>query len=273
MQNYSAKPSCVILHAWKYRQLIWQMTKREIIGRYRGSVLGLFWSFFQPIFMLCIYTFVFSVVFQAKWGATHSESKTEFAIILFAGLIVFNFFAEVMNRSPEMIIQNVNYVKKVVFPLEILPFIAAGSALFHTFVSIVVLLAFNALVNHTFHLTAFLMPLILLPLVVLVLGVSWFLASLGVFLRDVGQTVGILTTALLFMSPIFFPPTALPEQLRAYLFLNPLTFIIEQSRHALIWGSAPDWSGLFCYLVGAGIFAWLGLLWFQKTRKGFADVL
>jgi lipopolysaccharide transport system permease protein len=223
--------------------------------------------------MLSIYTFVFSVVFQAKWGATHSESKTEFAIILFSGLIIFNFFVEVINRAPDMIIQNVSYVKKVVFPLEVLPFVAAGSALFHTFVSVLVLLTFNVLVNHTFHLTVFFLPLIILPLFMLVLGFSWFLASLGVYLRDVGQTVGILTTALLFMSPIFFPATALPEQLRAYLFVNPLTFIIEQTRQALIWGTAPDWSGLVVYFFAACLFAWLGLLWFQKTRKGFADVL
>lgn len=257
----------------RHRHLVWQMTQREVVGRYRGSILGLFWSLFNPIFMLAIYTFVFSVVFQAKWGASHSDSKTEFAIILFAGLIVFNLFSEVLNRASGLILGNVSYVKKVVFPLEVLPIIAIGSALFHAFVSVVVLLVFNGIVNHVFPVSALLLPLVLLPLLVLTLGFAWLLSSLGVFLRDVGQTVSILTTALMFLSPIFFPASALPEPIRRYLFLNPLTFIIEQGRKVLISGEFPDWEGLGLCLMAYGIFAWIGFVWFQKTRKGFADVL
>jgi lipopolysaccharide transport system permease protein len=249
------------------------MAKREVVGRYRGSILGLLWSFFQPLFMLAIYTFVFSMVFKAKWGATHSDSKTEFALILFAGLIVFNLFADVVNRSPDIIVANVNFVKKVVFPLELLPVIASCSALFHAFVSTGVLLTFNGIINHTFSFTVFILPIIFIPLTILILAFAWFLSSLGVYLRDVGQTVTLLTTALLFLSPIFFPPTALPEQIRPYLHLNPLTFIIEQSRKVLIWGQMPDWQGLCLYTLFATALAWLGYLWFQKTRKGFADVL
>lgn len=223
--------------------------------------------------MLAIYTFVFSVVFKAKWGDSHSDNKTEFAIILFAGLIVFNFFAEVVNRAPGLILGNVSYVKKIVFPLEVLPVIAICSALFHAFVSVIVLLFFNAMVNHVFPASALLLPIVFLPLFALTLGSTWLLASLGVFLRDVGQTVGILTSVLLFLSPIFFPASALPETIRGYLFLNPLTFIIEQTRRVLVFGQSPDWQGLgLCFLI-YGIFAWVGFAWFQKTRKGFADVL
>jgi lipopolysaccharide transport system permease protein len=257
---------------WQHRHLILQMTRREIVGRYRGSILGLFWSFLHPFFMLTIYTFVFSVVFQAKWG-TESSSRTEFAMILFAGLIVFNLFAEVINRAPNLILSNVNYVKKVVFPLEILPAVATGSALFHTLANVIVLLAFHLLVNHVFPFTAFLLPFVLLPLLPMLLGCAWILASTGVFLRDLGQTIGIFTTALMFLSPIFFPASALPEQLRSYLLLNPLTFIIEQTRCVLIWGKQPDWLGLSLFLLGSLAIGWAGLFWFEKTRKGFADVL
>jgi lipopolysaccharide transport system permease protein len=271
--NMSTNPILLLRNLACNRQLIWQMSKREVVSRYRGSVMGLMWSFFHPVFMLTIYTFVFSVVFKAKWGQGHSESKTEFALILFAGLIIFNFFTEVINRAPELILTNVNYVKKVVFPLEVLPVVAAGSALFHTLISVLVLLCFEAIINQAVPFTALFLPIVLLPLLIQVLGWAWFLASLGVFLRDVGQTVGILTTALLFLSPIFFPPTALPEGLRAYLFLNPLTFIIEQARGVLIWGIPPDWSGLAIYTLVSVMVAWAGYFWFQKTRKGFADVL
>jgi lipopolysaccharide transport system permease protein len=270
---HSSNPFNFIRSLSRNRQLLRQMTKREILGRYRGSFLGLFWSFFQPIFMLAVYTFVFSVVFQAKWGANHSESKAQFAIILFAGLIVFNLFAEVITRAPNLILNNVNYVKKVVFPLEILPVVAVGSALFHSMVSVCVLLAFQGVVNHTVPVTALLLPAVLFPLLLLILGGGWFLASLGVFLRDVNQTIGILTTALMFLSAIFFPSSALPEQIRPYLFLNPLAFIIEQTREVLIWGNIPNWRGLSIHLLFDIVFAWISLFWFQKTRKGFADVL
>ncbi|MDZ7750186.1 MAG: ABC transporter permease [Gammaproteobacteria bacterium] len=273
MQNHSVHPWHLCLSLWHRRQLIWQMSKREVVSRYRGSVMGLLWSFFHPVFMLLIYTFVFSVVFQVKWGLGHSEGKTEFAIILFAGLIIFNFFSEVINRAPALILTNVNYVKKVMFPLEILPVVTVGSALFHTLVSVLVLLCFEAIINQAVPLTALFLPIILLPLLIQALGFAWFLAALGVFLRDVGQTVGILTTALLFLSPIFFPSTALPEALRPYLFLNPLTFIIEQTRGVLIWGIVPDWFGMAVYMLVSMMIAWAGYFWFQKTRKGFADVL
>lgn len=269
----SVNPLSFIRTLVRNRHLIWQMTKREVVGRYRGSIFGLFWSFFNPIFMLAIYTFVFSVVFKAKWGASHSDSKTEFAIILFAGLIVFNLFSEVVNRAPSMILSNVSYVKKVVFPLEVLPIIAIGSSLFHSLVSVIVLLVFNGMVNQVFPLSALLLPLVLLPLFALTLGFAWLLASLGVFLRDVGQTVGILTTALMFLSPLFFPASALPESIRGYLFLNPLTFIIEEVRKVLVFGQFPDWQGLGLSFFAYVFFAWVGFVWFQKTRKGFADVL
>ena len=258
---------------WRNRQLIVQMTRREVAGRYKGSALGLAWSFFNPVFMLAVYTFVFSVIFKARWGVGSEESKTQFAVVLFVGMIVHGLFAEVLNRAPGLILSNVNYVKKVVFPLEILPVISMGAALFHSVISLGVLLIAFVIFNGYLHWTVVFIPLVLLPLVILTLGLAWMLASLGVFLRDVGQTIGIITTVMMFLAPVFYPVTALPEEFRPWLMANPLTFIIEQAREVLIWGHLPDWFGLGVYALAATAVAWMGYAWFQKTRKGFADVL
>ena len=255
------------------RQLIVQMTKREVAGRYKGSVMGLAWSFFNPVFMLVVYTFVFSEIFKARWGVGGEESKTQFAVLLFVGLIVLGLVSEVLNRAPGLIIANVNYVKKVVFPIEILPVIAMGAALFHGLVSLGVLLVAFALFNGYLQWTVVFIPLVLLPLVILTTGLAWMLASLVVFLRDVGQTIVIITTVLMFLSPVFYPLTAVPERFRPIIMANPLTFIIEQAREVLIWGHLPNWMGLGIYTLAAALVAWAGYAWFQKTRKGFADVL
>lgn len=265
--------SALVRNLWRNRQLIVQMTQREVSGRYKGSVMGLAWSFFNPVFMLTVYTFVFSVVFKARWGVGGDESKTQFAVVLFVGMIVHGLFAEVLNRAPSLILGNANYVKKVVFPLEILPVISMGTALFHSLVSLGVLLIAFVLFNGYLHWTVVLIPLVLLPLVILTLGLAWILASLGVFLRDVGQTIGIITTVMMFLAPVFYPITALPEDLRPWIMANPLTFIIEQAREVLIWGRLPNWTGLGIYTLVVTAVAWAGYAWFQKTRKGFADVL
>ena len=272
MRDFSASPIEMFASLWRNRSLIHASAKREVLGRYRGSAMGLLWSFFNPVLMLAVYTFVFSVVFKARW-AGGSGSNTEFALVLFAGLLVFNLFSECLNRAPGLILSNTNYVKKVVFPLEILPFVALLSALFHTLISLGVWLIAYTLFFGIPHLTVFYLPLVLLPFCLFLMGLSWALASLGVFLRDVSQFIGLLTTALMFLSPIFYPATALPEDYRRILYLNPLTTVVEQTRDVLFWGKTPDlfMLGIYC-VVTLGI-AWLGFAWFQKTRKGFADVL
>ncbi|MGZ5069874.1 MAG: ABC transporter permease [Methylobacter sp.] len=252
--------------------LILQMVRREIIGRYRGSFLGLLWSFVNPILMLTIYTFVFGFVFKARWGQD-SMDKYEFALVLFTGLIAFNLFAECVSRAPGLILSNINFVKKVIFPLEILPWVALGSALFHAAISLAVLLIFLAVLGHGFSWTMLWLPVVALPFLLLIMGLSWLLASLGVFIRDIGQIVSMTLTVLMFMSPIFYPLSSLPETVRCYLFLNPLTFIVEQVRNILLWGQQPNWEHLAIYSLTSIAVAWFGLLWFEKTRKGFADVL
>jgi lipopolysaccharide transport system permease protein len=258
---------------WRNRQLVLQMTKREVIGRYRGSVLGLAWSFFNPLLMLLVYTFVFSVVFNARWGTSGSDDKAGFAIFVFVGMIVHGLFAECVNRAPGLILSNVNYVKKVVFPLEVLPAVALGSALFHAGVSLVVLLAVRLVVDQQLAWTAIFAPLILLPLCLITMGAAWLLSAIGVYLRDVQQTIGIFTTALLFLSPVFYPVSVLPPAYQNWLRLNPLTFIIEECRKILISTQMPDWGGWIVFVMISVAGAWLGFWWFQKSRKGFADVL
>ena len=257
---------------WRHRRLVQVLVQREVIGRYRGSALGLLWSFFNPVFMLVVYTFVFSVVFKARWNVG-SESKTEFALVLFAGLIMFNLFSECINRAPGLILSNVNYVKKVVFPLEILPWVVLGSAMFHALISLLVWLMAYGVLFGVPHPTVLLLPLIVLPLVLLVMGVSWGLASLGVYLRDVSQFIGMLTSVLMFLTPIFYPVNSLPEKYRPFLLANPLTPAVEMTRDVLFWGRVPDLAMLGLYALGTLLVAWLGFAWFQKTRKGFADVL
>lgn len=271
--HFDTSPIGMVASLWRNRQLIWQMTKREVIGRYRGSIMGLAWSLFNPILMLAVYTFVFSVVFQMRWNVAGDEGKLDFAIVLFVGMIIHGLFAECVNRAPGLILSNVNYVKKVVFPLEIFPWVALGSALFHSLVSLVVLLIAFLVLKQYLHWTAIFLPLVLTPLVLATVGLAWFLAATGVFVRDIAHATSIITLVLLFLSPVFYPISALPEEYRSLLFLNPLTFIIEQSRAVLIWGTAPDWIGWLMYMPASMAIAWGGFWWFQRTRRGFADVV
>jgi lipopolysaccharide transport system permease protein len=272
MQDFSASPKEMIASLWRNRSLIKVLINREVVGRYRGSFMGILWSFFNPVFMLLVYTFVFSVIFKARWGAG-SDSKTEFALVLFAGLMIFNMFSECINRAPGLILSNINYVKKVVFPLEILPWVSMGASLFHFLVSLLVWLIAYMMFFGLPPLSAFYLPLVVAPFIFFIMGFSWALASLSVYLRDVAQFIGIFTTTLMFMSPIFYPVTALPERYRMFLFMNPLTPVVEQARDVLFWGKAPNYGILLIYTLVAALIAWAGFACFQKTRKGFADVL
>lgn len=252
--------------------LIKQLIRRDVAGRYRGSLFGMLWSFFNPLLMLAIYSFVFTVIFQVRWGQG-TGAKGQYAVVLFAGLALHAFFVECLNRSPVAITGNPNFVKKVVFPLEILVPTVVGSALFHFAISIGVLLMAYIIVFHTLQWTLVFLPLVLLPFILLSIGLSWFLASLGVYFRDVSQIIGVLATVLLFMSPILFPVTSLPPLAQTFIYLNPLSFIVEEMRQVIIWGQSPSWWGLAIYMTVSLIIFWGGFFWFQKTRRGFADVI
>jgi lipopolysaccharide transport system permease protein len=272
MKKFPISPNEIAGSFWRNRGLIAGLVRREVVGRYRGSFLGILWSLFNPVLMLFIYTFVFSVVFKARWTAS-GHSSSEFGLVLFAGLIVFNVFAECANRAPTLILSNVNFVKKVVFPLEVLPWVTLGSALFHAVISVAVWLVAYFILFGRPPLTILLLPVIFVPLALMIMGFSWGLASLGVYLRDVSQFIGIFTTALMFLSPVFYPASALPEEYRRLMCLNPLALAIEEARDLMFWGHLPDLRFLATYGLVASLAAWLGFAWFQKTRKGFADVL
>lgn len=258
---------------WRHRHLATQLVKRDVVGRYRGSILGLIWSFLHPLFMLLVYLFVFGVVFQIKWGLDPQTGGKAFGVILFSGLILHALLAECLVRSPGIIISNTQFVKKVVFPLEVFPVMIVSTAFFHFCIGFLLLFIFNTLAHDTVHATMLLAPLVVMPLVFLGLGLSWFLSSVGVFVRDVGQITGILATVLLFLCPIFYPLEAVPEHLRWLLYFNPLTLIVDQFRAVVIFGRMPEWPGLLAYYVISLVVMRLGYLWFLRTRRAFADVL
>jgi lipopolysaccharide transport system permease protein len=255
-------------------RLLKDLTWREISGRYRGSWLGISWSILQPLLMLTVYTFVFSVVFGAKWSASAVPAgKFDFALFMFVGVTLHAILGEAITRSSTLIMGNANYVKKVIFPLEILPMTVIGAAAFHAVIAIGILLAGVALLGGGLYWTVLWLPLLVLPLLVLSLGFAWGLAALGVFLRDTAQVTGVLASVLMFMAPVFYPASALPEAYRSWLYLNPLTFVIEQAREVIFAGQSPDFAMLAVFWGISLLVAQCGYWFFQKSRNGFADVL
>jgi lipopolysaccharide transport system permease protein len=262
----------MVIGLFKNTALIMSMARRDVVGRYKGSVLGLLWSLFNPLFMLAVYTFAFGFIFKSRWPGL-ADDPFSFALTLFPALLVFNYIAECVTRAPGLIIGNPSYVKKVVFPLEILPVIVAISALFHFFVGFVVWCIVSIFAQGSLHFTALLIPFIIMPLVLFALGWGWILASLGVYLRDVQQIMGVVMSALIFMSPIFYAIESVPEQYRHIVLMNPITSFVTMTRSAMVFGQIPSFGYWFNALLGSGVFALFGAWWFAATRKGFADVL
>jgi lipopolysaccharide transport system permease protein len=266
-------PVSIARNLWRHRALIRQLTRREVESRYRGSLLGLVWSFINPLIMLVIYTFVFGVVFKARWSVAEPENLLQFALTLFCGLTAFSMFEQCVNRAPLLIVGVPSYVKKVVFPLEILPVVSAGAALFHASIGIVIVLIVNLIENGVFCWTIVVLPLVMIPLLFLTLGVAWFLSSLGVFVRDTSHLVMIIVQLLLYASAIFYRLDAVPPALRSLLKFNPLTSIVGNFRNVLLWGILPDWVSLGEWTLVTAAVMILGYGWFMKTKKAFADVL
>lgn len=255
-----------------YRALIVQLVKREIASRYRGSFLGLIWPFVNPLLMLTIYTFVFGIVFKSRWRAV-SADPMEFAVVMFAGVLIHGLITECITRAPTLIVGNVNFVKKVVFPLESLAWVYVGTALFHSLIAMIIFIGAILLWQGHVPASVLLVPIIMMPFALLTVGLVWFISALGVYLRDIGQLMGIVSSLLMFLAPVFYPLSSVPHSLSAYLYLNPITFIVEQVRNAAVWGQPVDWMGWCVYSLVAWGVAWLGLSLFQRMRGGFADVL
>ncbi len=257
----------------RHAALLRALVTRDFTARYKGSFAGFAWSLIVPLMMLALYTLVFRAAFQVRWPGNADVSNVDFAAILFSGMIVFNFFAEVMNRSPALVTSSPNYVKKVVFPLEILPWVSVFSALIHFAISFGILVVFLIVAGIYPGPGFFLVPLIMIPLVFKVAGLAWIFASLGVYFRDLAQGMAIITNAALFLAPIFYPAENLPAAFQDLIRWNPITLPIVQLRDVLIWGRPIDWWAWGVSLVAGLLIAQIGYWWFQKTRNGFADVL
>lgn len=254
------------------KSLVWELTKREVLGRYRGASFGMAWSVISPFLMLGVYAFAFGTVLKSRWpqqvGGEHS-----YAVILFVGLIVHGFFAECVSRASLLVVGNSNFVKRVVFPLDILPWPMIFSALFHALLNAVVLVLLMLVLEHRLHPTLLLLPLVLVPLALFTAGVSWLLASLGVYFRDINQVMPVIVTAMLFLSSAIVPVSILSPRMQTLFYLNPLTFFIDQARVVVLAGEWPNWTALAIATLGGLLVAWLGHAWFMATRRGFADVL
>jgi lipopolysaccharide transport system permease protein len=258
---------------WAQRDLTWQFVVREVVGRYRGSALGLLWSLVNPLVLLVVYTFIFGIVFKGQWPHRTSDSLAGYSLILFCGISAYSIFAEVVGRAPLLVVGVPNYVKKVVFPLEILPVSTLGSALFHGGVSLGLVVLGNLLLTGRLAWTLLLLPLVALPLIFLALGVGWLLASLGVFVRDIGYTVALVIQVLFFSTPIFYPFESIPAPFSTVIRLNPLASIVENFRRVILWGELPSWTGLALWTGLTFVMMVLGYAFFMKTKKAFADVL
>jgi lipopolysaccharide transport system permease protein len=262
--------------SWAHRTLIWRLARREIEARFRGSFLGLFWAVIVPLAMLGVFSLVFGSIFGARWtrpGAITFSDEYSFPMIMFLGLILFAILSDPINRAPDLIMANVSYVKKVLFPLEILPVVALVNALVTAAISLVVFLAVFLVLYGLPPVTILVLPAVLLPLAFMTLGIVYFLASLGVFLRDLAQATPLLTTAIMFLSPVFYPIQQLPEQYRWLFYLNPLTTGLVQARDVVFWGHLPSVGEWFAYLAASLVVAAAGHYWFSRTKKGFADVV
>jgi lipopolysaccharide transport system permease protein len=255
------------------RGLIAQLARREIAGRYRGTYLGIFWSLINPLIMLAVYTLVFGGIFNGRFTRGGTETAADFALGLFCGMNLFNFFVEVVQKSPGLILSNPNFVKKVVFPLEILPVVAVLAALFHLAIATIPLILGLLILHGSVPWGTLLLVPIVIPLILATLGVSWLLAALGVFIRDLQAAVTPAVTILMFLSCIFYPLSAVPQTLRPFIQLNPMADLIQSARDAVMLDAVPDWR-IWIGLLGSGIVLFGAGLWvFRSCRGAFADTI
>lgn len=255
--------------------MLLQMAVREVFSRYRGAWGGLGWLFLAPLLMLAIYTFVFAIIFQARWPQAIGADggSAEFALIVLSGMLLHGFLAENLVRAPTLIISNVNLVKKTVFPLGLLAGVQLVASLVHILPSLAILILFHFVVLGLPPPTIFLFPLVVLPLALFALGLTWAISALAVYMRDLSQVVGLVVTSLFFLSPVLYPASMVPESVRWLIFINPLTYAIEMGRDLLFFGNLPSLIEYVSYLFAGVVSAASGLWIFRVLRDGFADTL
>jgi len=265
--------SAMIKKTKMYAYLVKELTLREIYTKYKGSMLGIFWAILTPIAMLLVFTFVFGGIFKAKWPGIEVTGRVDFAINLYIGLSIFWFFADILSRAPGLIISTPNFVKKVIFPLEILPVVSLLSGVFHLLINFSLIFIALLLTKGSISLYVFVLPVVLIITFPLLLGASLFLSSLGVYARDISAVIGVVINMLMFLSPVFYPLSAIPKNFQWLFEFNPTTLIIESSRAILIHNTLPDWHKLAVYFIVSSLILILGYKVFNATRKGFADVI
>lgn len=266
-------PLALVRRLLRHQFLLRQLVRKNVATAYQGSLVGVSWILLRPLLTLAIYGFCFGVVFQGRFFRQTTGGSLEFAMVLFVGLTIFSLLSEMLTVAPSLVAGNANFVKRVVFPLDLLVPAQLGAALVQLTMSAVVFLAGRAFLDPALGWPALSVPLLIVPYLMLTLGLAWFLASLGVFVRDLQQVVPLGITGLMFLSPLFYPVSAVPPYLRATIYLNPVTFIVDSARNALFRNEWPDPIGFLVYFLVAALVMWLGWAWFEKTKRGFADVL
>lgn len=253
--------------------LLFSLAGRDFKLKYRESVLGTIWSVLVPLVMLGLYTVIFSTIFSARWGGEPVVNKVDYAVILFIGLIVYGVFADTISRAPSVILSNPGFVKKVVFPLEVLPGVAMLSALYNAAMECIALLIFLCFSSFGFHAEALLFPIVLVPFLIMVYGLALIFASLGVFIRDFDQFAGLVARVMMYLLPVLYPAKIFPEPWRSMMEADPLAVFVGQMRGLVVYGRIPEWSQLGVASVWSLAVLAVGCFWFQKTRKAFADVI
>lgn len=258
--------------AWQHRDLLARLIRRDLEARFRGSLLGNLWAVVLPLVMLGVYTFVFGFVIQPRWQE-QATSGTAVALTYFSGLILFDFVFECIGRAPNLMREHVSYIKKIVFPVEILPWMVLFSSAVRLAIGSVLLVLFYLCFAGVPPPAALIIPVVLVGLAFYCIGVSWLLSAFGVYLRDIKHIITVLTPVAMFLTPVFFPVSAIPEPYRPVFYLNPMTFALEVTRAALFRGAwyEPHWYAL--YILGGLVFAWIGFRIFSALRAGFSDVL
>lgn len=263
-------PFTMLVDNW---DLFMQSLRREVSQKYRGSYLGVLWNFILPLIMMVVYSFVFGVVFKAKWDLQISDSNEEFALILFVGITLFNLFSEGINSAPTLVINNSNYVKKVIYPLNLLSVTNVCGSMIQVFFNIIIIIIAKIIIVRRFDFLFLLFPVVVLPHLLCILGFSWIFSAVGVYIRDVKQGASILSLLFGYATPVFFPLSAIPERLQWIMYINPMTIIVENARRVLIYGLLPRWNELAIIYIMSYVIFLSGFYIFKKLKKGFSDVM
>lgn len=262
----------LISNIFENKSLLKQLCIRDFSARYKSGYLGVAWTIVNPLMMLALYSFVFVAVFKMRWGIEDTTGNS-FILLLFTGILVHGFFCEFVARAPTLITSNPAYVKKVVFPLELLPVMPLLGAMVNFIVGMLLVIIMQLWINEILYSTIFLLPVIFIPFVIMLIGISYIFSALGVYFRDLTQMSGIVCTIAMFASPVLFPLDAVPENYRMLLYFNPITLIVEQVREIVILGVIPNLIYTLIYSIVAVSILCFGVIWFKVLKKGFSDVL